>query len=121
MGVIKGQIETWKGKPITTVDLSIIPAGQYEVTYYAYDKAGNKGNEETFTITVVDNVPTVKITAGSTQITQGTSTVLGTTVTNGNSPYTYQWSGACTGTESTTTFTGLTLEHMHMYSNCNRC
>lgn len=106
MDVIKGQIETWKGKPVTTVDLSIIPAGQYEVTYYAYDKAGNKGNEETFTITVVDNVPTVTITAGSTQITQGTSTVLGTTVTNGNSPYTYQWSGTCTGTESTTTFTG---------------
>ncbi len=106
MDVIKEQIQKWKDVQFTTVDLSIIPEGQYQVTYYATDKAGNKGNEETFTITIVNNVPTVTITAGSTQITQGNSTVLGTTVTNGNTPYTYLWSGACTGTESTTTFTG---------------
>ena len=103
---LRQTIEKWKGSPFTTINLSVLPEGTYTISYYATDKAGNKGNEETFTITIVNNVPTVTITAGSTQITQGNSTVLGATAKNGNPPYTYQWSGACTGTESTTTFTG---------------
>ena len=106
---IRKAIEDWQGMTegsFTTIDLSVLPEGQYEISYYATDKAGNESATQTFTVTINDNVPTVTITAGSTQVTQGNSTVLGTTVTNGNSPYTYQWSGACTGTESTTTFTG---------------
>jgi hypothetical protein len=104
---IRKVIEDWQGNPFTTIDLNILPEGQYEITYHATDKAGNISDVQTFTVTINDNIPTVEITADDTEITQGdTDIVLGTNITNGNPPFTYLWSGACTGTEPTTTFAG---------------
>jgi len=107
---IRKAIEDWQGiteGSLTTIDLDVLPEGQYEISYYATDKAGNPSTTETFTVTINDNIPTVEITADNTEITQGDEDiVLGTNITNGNSPYTYLWGGDCTGTESITTFPG---------------
>jgi hypothetical protein len=60
---------------------------------------------ETVEITVSNNIPTVEITATDTEVLEGDDLiVLSTTVTNGNSPFTYEWSGNCTGTDAQTTF-----------------
>lgn len=75
------------------------PAGVTTVTCSATDRAGNV-KSESFTITVNNLVPSVTIAAellGSGAYTF-TAAVLG-----GNTPYTYAWSGSCSGTTAQTT------------------
>jgi parallel beta-helix repeat protein len=68
------------------------------------DGEGQCANE-TVEITVSNNIPSVEITATDTELTEGDpAIVLTTTVTNGNPPFTYLWSGACTGTDAETIF-----------------
>ena len=108
MNVIKEKVEGWKGVDFDIVDLTVIPAGTYKIDYYAVDKAGNKSTSQSFTIIIVeDTVPSVSITADRTEITEGDEdVVLSASVTGGNEPFTYLWGGLCSGTESTTKFSG---------------
>ncbi len=56
------------------------------------------------TITVGNNEPTVEIdTDPGTVVNEGTTVTLTATVTDGNEPYSGEWSGDCSGTETTTT------------------
>jgi hypothetical protein len=105
---IKKAIEDWQNDTFDYIDLNVLPEGIYEISYYATDLAGNESTPvQTFTVTINDNIPTVEITTTETEITQGDADiVLGTNITNGNSPFTYLWSGNCSGTGSTTTFPG---------------
>jgi parallel beta-helix repeat protein len=60
---------------------------------------------ETVEIVVSNNIPTVEIIATDTEVLEGDDPiVLSSTVTNGNPPLTYLWSGSCTGTAAQTTF-----------------
>jgi hypothetical protein len=56
---------------------------------------------ETVEIVVSNNAPTLIVSPATSTVTVGTpAVVLGTTVTNGNAPFTYAWTGDCTGTGS---------------------
>ena len=101
---IKNVIEDWKGT-FDYIDLDVLPEGQYEISYYATDLAGNTSDPSTFVVTIEDNIPSVTVTPATLEVTQGDpAIVLSANVTNGNAPFTYQWTGACTGTEAQTTF-----------------
>jgi hypothetical protein len=102
---IRKAIENWQGSPFTIIDLDVLPEGQYEISYYATDLAGNESDTQTFIVTIQDNVPTITIDPTDTEVTAGDDPiVLSTTTTNGNTPFTYQWTGDCTGTGEQTTF-----------------
>jgi hypothetical protein len=74
------------------------------------DGEGQCANE-TVEITVSNNIPTVEITATDIEVTAGDDPiVLSITVTNGNSPFTYLWSGDCTGSGEQTTFNPTTAD-----------
>jgi len=78
----------------------------FTVTCTYSDLAGNE-NTSTYTVTVTDVPVEFTLSATKTEITQGDADiVLGTNITNGNSPYTYLWGEDCTGTGETTTFLG---------------
>ncbi|PJB22868.1 hypothetical protein CO112_02080, partial [Candidatus Dojkabacteria bacterium CG_4_9_14_3_um_filter_150_Dojkabacteria_WS6_41_13] len=87
-----------------TVDLSVIPAGTYFFTYWVEDPSGNLSDSQTTTYTVVDVVPAVTVSASQNGNDSYTFTA---NPTGGNAPYTYLWSGNCSGTNSTYT-TGTT-------------
>ena len=99
---IKSAIEGWAGT-IDYIDLSVLPEGQYEISYYATDLAGNVSDTQTFVVTIQDNAPTVEITPNDPDVTEGDILVLTANVTDGNAPFTYVWSGDCSGTGVTTT------------------
>jgi hypothetical protein len=104
---IRQAIEDWQGSAFTIIDLDVLPEGQYEIAYYTTDKSGNQSNIETFIVTIENNPPTVEILATTTEITQGDADIeLVAGVTTGNAPFTYLWSGDCSGTAQTTIFPG---------------
>ena len=84
----------------STVDLSIVPEGTYNFTYWVEDSSGNVSDSQTTLWTVVNVVPRVSITARQNANRSFTFTAL---VTGGNAPYTYQWSRNCSGTGVTST------------------
>lgn len=102
---IRKAIEKWQNdQSFTIIDLDVLPKGQYKISYYATDLAGNTSDTSTFVVTIEDNIPTVTITPATSEVAQGAqAVVLGASVTNGNAPYTYLWSGSCTGDTPTTT------------------
>jgi hypothetical protein len=89
---------------ITTVDTSVLPIGIHTVEYYAYDITNNQSAVMSTNVEILDNIPSVAI-LGVTSTTVGTQVTLSASVTDGNPLFTYLWSGDCTGTEATTTFT----------------
>jgi len=98
------KIEAWQGSPFTHIDLDVLPEGEYEISYYATDMAGNESGVETFVVTIENNPPTILVTPPTSTVTIGDpAVVLSTTVTNGNVPFTYEWTGDCTGTGNTNT------------------
>jgi parallel beta-helix repeat protein len=102
---IRKAIEDWQGSPFNTIDLNVLPEGQYEISYYATDLAGNESDTQTFTVTIQNDAPTITIDPTDTEVLEGDDPiVLSTTTTNGNTPFTYQWTGDCTGTGEQTTF-----------------
>jgi hypothetical protein len=105
---IRKAIEDWQGMAegsFNTIDLDVLPEGQYQIDYYATDLAGNESEVQTFTVTIQDNVPTITIDPTDTEVLEGSDPiVLSTTTTNGNSPFIYQWTGDCSGTGDQTTF-----------------
>jgi hypothetical protein len=102
---VRKAIEEWQGSPFNTIDLSVLPEGTYEISYYATDKAGNASTTQTFTVTIQNNAPTITIDQADIEVTAGSSAItLTTTVTSGNSPFTYLWTEDCTGTDAQTTF-----------------
>jgi parallel beta-helix repeat protein len=105
---IRKAIENWQDMTegsFNTIDLDVLPEGQYQIDYYATDKAGNESDVQTFTVTIQDNIPTITIDQTDMDVLAGSSVItLTTTVTNGNSPFTYVWLGGCIGTEDQATF-----------------
>ena len=98
---IRQAIEDWQGSAFPTIDLNVLPEGQYLIEYYATDMAGNSSDTQSFTVTIENNVPEVSVSPSSTEITVGQPLVLSASIARGNADFTYAWSGACSGTEST--------------------
>ena len=102
---VRKAIENWQGSSFTTINLSVLPEGVYQISYYATDKAENESDVQTFIVTIQNNTPTITINPTDTEVTAGDDPiVLSTTVTNGNPTFTYLWSGDCTGTDAQTIF-----------------
>ncbi|MFA7628044.1 MAG: Ig-like domain-containing protein [Candidatus Dojkabacteria bacterium] len=83
--------------------------GAYLAEFRVCEDSLNDGEGEcttkTVEIVVSNNNPTVTITPATLEVTQGTqAVVLSVNVTNGNAPFTYQWTGDCTGSEDQAIF-----------------
>ena len=102
--LIRLQLNDWFSTNITTIDTNYLPIGTYNIDYYAKDMAGNKSDTYTFTVDILDNVPTVAILGASTATAGDAPFTLSADITEGNAPFTYLWSGACSGTASTYNF-----------------
>ncbi len=92
---------------ITTVNTTVLPVGTHAVEYYVYDLAGNKSTTMSTEVEILKNIPSIEI-LGASSTTVGTQVTLTSSTTNGNAPFTYLWSGACTGTEFSTSLTPTT-------------
>lgn len=77
--------------------LNNLTDGTYSCGLYVIDSDGDVSNNSSISFTVLNNVPTVSINPSSVTISQGTNVTFAANITNGNSPFNYSWSGACSG------------------------
>ena len=76
--------------------------GAFTVTCEFMDYAGNEG-EATYEVTINNVAPTATINANpGTNVVQGTVVTLTANVSSGNEPFSYLWTGDCSGTGITT-------------------
>lgn len=61
------------GITTTTADTSIIPEGDYTISYFAKDKAGNESTPHTFIVTIENVLPTVFFSSSTTELLEGNS------------------------------------------------
>lgn len=61
------------GITTTTADTSLIPEGDYSISYFAKDKAGNESTPHTFIVTIENVLPTVLFSSSTTEILEGNS------------------------------------------------
>jgi len=103
-----GSIYTWQTNTPGNIN---IPShiyrynGTYTVTLTVTENANGEGDGQTSSksviVTVTDNKPEVTISAyPGISVTTGTNVTLRANVSSGNEPYSYKWSGYCSGTES---------------------
>ncbi len=56
-------------------DTSLIPEGDYTITYYSRDMAGNESNPHTFVVTIENVLPSLIFSSDSTVITEGNNVI----------------------------------------------
>lgn len=71
--------------------------GNYNCTLYVIDSDSDISNNSTVNFTVLNIVPTVSINPSSLTVDQGTNVNLAANVANVNAPFSYSWTGACSG------------------------
>ncbi|KUK76747.1 MAG: Conserved repeat domain protein, partial [candidate division WS6 bacterium 34_10] len=110
---ITSQSENLLDNPVCTIDEDITFPIDAEsennpltVTCTYSDLAGNE-NTSTYTVSITDVPILVDLTPNTLEVLEGTGpVVLSANVTGGNEPFTYLWSGDCSGTNKTTLFSG---------------
>ncbi len=61
------------GITTTTADTSLIPEGDYTISYHSIDKAGNESTPHTFIVTIENVLPTVFFSSSTTELLEGNS------------------------------------------------
>ncbi len=67
------ELSTTYGITTTVADTSLIPEGDYTISYFAKDKAGNSSSIEEVIVTIVNVEPTVLFSSSTTEILAGNS------------------------------------------------
>lgn len=111
------------GITTSVANTSIIPEGDYSISYFAKDKAGNESTPHTFIVTIKNVVPTVLFSSSTTELLEGNSVSFNGSFTDpglDDSDWTYTLSFG-DGTEDVigtlTTEGNIFSNYSHQYTN----
>lgn len=92
------------GITTTTADTSLIPEGDYTISYHSTDKAGNESSPHTFIVTIENVLPLVLFSSSTTEILEGNTVTFNGSFTDpglNDSDWTYTLDFGDLSTQST--------------------
>lgn len=103
-GDIEGLSHTYYEAGVYTASLKVCEADSTNTNWYGLPDGDGECSEASVEVIVTNNAPEVTVIPSTTSATVGDAAVTVTAnVTGGNAAYTYNWTGDCSGTSSTTT------------------